>query len=143
MNKVILIGNTGSDVNMKRLESGAAVAQVSLATRKSWKDKNGEYVEKTEWHRLVAWRGRAEFMERHVGKGSQIAVEGEITYREYEKEGVKRINTEIIVGNIEILVKKETAGTPVQNNNFGSSTENKVGKTDAAETVIDDDGLPF
>ena len=89
-NLVVLIGNVGADPEIKYTQSNVPVANFNVATSESWKDKNsGEWQEKTEWHRIVAWRHLAEKAERTIKKGDQVCIEGKITHRSYEKDGEK------------------------------------------------------
>ena len=99
-NKVTLIGRTGKDVETLNFENGI-IAKVSLATSDHYTNAKGEKVEDTQWHNLVAFGKTAEIMQKYVEKGNEIAVEGKITYRNYEdKEGQKRFITEIRVEEI-------------------------------------------
>lgn len=108
LNKVLLMGYVGRDVEVKFMQSGDAVANVGLATTTSWKDKSsGEKKEKTTWHNLVFYRQTAEIAGKYVKKGDPIYVEGSIENREYEKEGVKRSITEIIVDRMQLLGSKK------------------------------------
>jgi single-strand DNA-binding protein len=97
VNKVTLIGNLGKDPETKRLENGATVCKFSLATSESYRDKAGEWQTQTEWHNIVLWRDMAEKAET-LQKGQTIYLEGKITTRSWEKDGVKQYATEI-VGN--------------------------------------------
>jgi len=114
VNKVILIGNLGKDPEVRSLESGVKVASFSLATTESYKNKEGQKVEQTEWHNIVMWRGLAEVAEKYLKKGSQIFLEGKIRSRSWDdKEGNKRYTTEIIADTFTMLgSKKEGAPTP-------------------------------
>jgi single-strand DNA-binding protein len=104
VNKVILIGNLGADPEMRYLPNGDAVANVSLATSESWKDKNtGQPVERTEWHRVVFFRRGAEIAGEYLKKGSKIYVEGSLRTRQWEKDGVKHYTTEIIANSMQML----------------------------------------
>jgi len=110
VNKVILIGNLGRDPEIRQLESGAKVATFSLATTETYKSKDGNKVEQTEWHNIVFWRGLAEVAERFLKKGSSIYVEGRIRTRSWEdKEGNKRYTTEIIGDNMTMLGSRRDA----------------------------------
>ena len=134
LNKVILIGNVGNDPEVRTTNGGAKVAQVSLATSRQWTDSAGSKQEKTEWHRLVVWnRGKstlADVVERYVGKGDKLCVEGSIEYREYEKDGGKRYVTEINVSAITLL--------------GGGKRDEKPKADDPQDDGFDDDGsLPF
>src|SRR5436190_23608091 len=97
INKVILVGNLGKDPEVKTLESGRKVATFTLATTESYKDKNGEKVDSTEWHNIAFWGPVADVIEKYLKKGNQIYMEGKIRSRSYEdKEKVKRYFYEII-----------------------------------------------
>lgn len=96
MNKVILIGRLGRDPEVRYTNSGDAVANLSVATSESWKTKDGEKKEKTEWHRVVVFRNTAEFAKEYLNKGDLIALEGKLQTRQWEdKNGNKRYTTEI------------------------------------------------
>ena len=101
LNKVLLIGNVGRDPEIRYTQSGDAVANFSLATTKRWKNQAGAAQEKTEWHSLVAFRQKADFMQQYVKKGTTLFIEGEIQTRDWEKDGVKHYRTEIVVDNIQ------------------------------------------
>jgi single-strand DNA-binding protein len=101
---VILIGNLGKDPEIRSLEGGVKVANFSLATTESYKGKNGEKVDQTEWHNIVLWRGLAEVAENYLKKGNSIYVEGKIRTRDWtDKDGNKRYTTEIIADNMVML----------------------------------------
>ena len=108
VNKVILIGNLGKDPEIRRLESGAAVARFSLATNENYKDKSGEWQTQTEWHDVVLWRNLAERAESFLKKGYMIYLEGKLTTRSWEdQEGNKRRTTEVVGSYFRNLTKKE------------------------------------
>lgn len=95
-NKVQLIGNLGQDPEIVNLEDGTKLAKFSIATTDSYKNTNGEKVEDTQWHNIVAWGKTAELVENYLNKGNQVAIEGKLTHRSYEtKEGEKRYITEV------------------------------------------------
>ncbi len=101
VNKVTLIGTMGRDPKVRYMPNGNAVANISLATDESYKDKRtGQKVERTEWHRLVAYGRQAEVIQQYLKKGSKAYFEGKLRTREWEKEGVKRYSTEIIVSDL-------------------------------------------
>jgi len=108
INKVILIGNAGNDAEVRFMPSGAAVANVNLATTESWRDKQtGQMQERTEWHR-VAFMDRGNFRLGQIAgdfikKGSKVYVEGSLRTREWEKDGIKRYTTEIIANEMQLL----------------------------------------
>jgi len=96
LNKATLIGNLGSDPDIRTTGSGTKVADFSVATSNRWNDRNGQQQEKTEWHRIVAWDQLADISERYLKKGDKVYVEGEIQYRSYDdKDGNTRYITEI------------------------------------------------
>lgn len=108
LNKVLLIGNVGKDPEIRHLESGASVATFSLATTERYKDRNGEAVEQTEWHSIVAWSKLADLAENYIVKGSQLYIEGRIRSRKYTNQsGEERYVTEIVADGIQLLGKKE------------------------------------
>jgi single-strand DNA-binding protein len=111
LNKAMLIGNTGSDPEIRTIPSGARVAQFSVATSRRWNDKSGQPQEKTEWHRIVAWEKLVDIVEKYVKKGDRIYVEGEIEYRQYQdKDGVTKYATEIRAREIVLLGGKGEGG---------------------------------
>jgi len=105
VNKAILIGNLGRDPEVRYSPSGAAVANVSIATTESWKDRNtGEQQEKTEWHRVVFFGRLAEIVGEYLKKGSQIYVEGRLQTRKWQdKEGNDRWSTEVVASEMQML----------------------------------------
>lgn len=109
MNKVILIGNVGTDPNVRYLDSGVCVAQIRLTTtERGYTLQNGTQVpERTEWHNVIFWRKLAEIVEKHVHKGDKILVDGKIQSRNYtDQQGMSHHITEIMAENMEILVRK-------------------------------------
>ena len=118
VNKVILIGNLGNEPDVRYMPSGDAVANVSIATSESWKDKNtGETQERTEWHRVVFFGKLAEIVKQYLHKGSKIYVEGKLRTRKWQdKEGVERYSTEVIVdisGSMQMLDGRPGGGSSV------------------------------
>ena len=107
INKVILVGNVGQKPEMKAMPSGDPVASFSLATSESWKDKNtGQQQERTEWHNCVAFKGLAGVIGQYVNQGSKLYVEGQLRTQSWEKDGVKRYKTEIVVSDMQMLDSK-------------------------------------
>jgi len=123
VNKVILVGNLGNDPEVRYMPNGNAVANVSLATSDSWKDKNtGDQQERTEWHRVVFFNRLAEIVEQYVKKGSKIYVEGRLQTRSWEQEGVKRYTTEIVASEMQMLDSRGAGGGGERGDNpFGQS----------------------
>lgn len=105
VNKVILIGNLGKDPEVRYLESGAAVANFSLATSETYRDRNsGQNVTQTEWHQVVLWRGLAEIAEKYLKKGNKIYIEGKLRTRSWQdKEGNTRYTTEVVGDQMTML----------------------------------------
>lgn len=125
VNKVILLGNVGKDPEVRYLDSGIAVATLSLATTdRAYTLSNGTQVpERTEWHNLVLWRGLAETAEKYVHKGDKLYIEGKIKTRSYDDQtGAKRYVTEIFVDNMEMLTPKGAHATTAQPNPMGGSS---------------------
>jgi single-strand DNA-binding protein len=109
-NKVQLIGRLGSNPEMKTMENGNKLAKMNLATNDVYTNNRGERVEDTEWHQVVAWGKTAEIAEKYLQKGSEVMVEGKLTYREYTaKDGSKRMVTEIVVSSLMMMDKKQVA----------------------------------
>tara|TARA_B100000508_G_scaffold140631_1_gene142473 strand:- start:738 stop:1166 length:429 start_codon:yes stop_codon:yes gene_type:complete len=139
VNKVILVGNLGKDPEVRHLENGTAVANFPIATSESYKDKNGDRQEITEWHNIVLWRGLAEIAEKYLKKGNQVFIEGKLKTRSWQdKEGNTRYTTEVVGDNMTMLGSRSD-----------SSVAQQVSK-DAAKTTTDlpiskdeDDDLPF
>ena len=104
LNKVLLIGNLGSDPETRFTPSGAQVANFSLATSESWNDKDGQRQERTEWHRIVLWRRLAEIAGQYLKKGSKVYIEGKLQTRSWEdQQGQKRQTTEIVASTMKML----------------------------------------
>ncbi len=136
VNKVILVGNLGADPEVRSLESGTKVANFNIATTETFKDRNGEKQEKTEWHRIVLWRGLADVAENFLKKGRQIYIEGRLRTRQWEdKEGVKKYTTEIYGDNMVMLGGKPGGEPPP------TSKEEITEKEPPAHET--DDDLPF
>ncbi|MGC4041045.1 MAG: single-stranded DNA-binding protein [Flavobacterium sp.] len=105
-NKVQLIGHVGQDPEIKTLDGGRKVANITIATNDYYTNDKGEKIEQTEWHRITAWGKVAEIIEKYVEKGREIAIEGKLTHRSYDdKEGNKRYITEVVANDILLLGK--------------------------------------
>ena len=129
VNKVILIGNLGKDPEVKYLESGVAVANITLATTENYKNKEGEKVSQTVWHDIVLWRGLAEIAEKYLKKGSSVYIEGKIRNRKWEdKEGITRYKNEILADNMTMLGSRPSAEK--SNENESQNQENSNGLDD-------------
>jgi single-strand DNA-binding protein len=111
VNKVILMGGLGRDPEVRYMPNGEAVANFSIATTETWKDKQGARQEKTEWHNIVTYRKLAEIVGEYLKKGSQIYLEGKLQTRKWEKDGITRYSTEIIMDEMKMLGGKPESGT--------------------------------
>lgn len=146
LNKAMIIGRLGQDPDVRYTQSNTAVANMSIATSERYKDKSGEWKEKTEWHRVVAWGRTAEICQEYLKKGSQVYIEGPIQTRQWEdKEGQTRYTTEIKALQMTMLDSKGEGG-----GNGSSSPKNKGSKpvsssVDLSDSDVDDidDDLPF
>lgn len=111
INKVILIGNLGQDPELKYTQSGTAVATLSVATSRRWKDKEGNMQDETEWHRVIAWAGTAEFCSNFLSKGYRVYIEGRLQTRKWQDQsGADRYTTEIIAAVVQNLTPKNQDG---------------------------------
>ena len=110
VNKVILVGNLGKDPETYTFNNGVKKVSFSLATSESYKDKEGNRIDKTEWHNIVVWRGLADVAEKYLNKGNKVYIEGKIKTRSWEdKDGIKRYTTEIYGDNMTMLSGKKQA----------------------------------
>jgi single-strand DNA-binding protein len=144
VNKVILVGNLGKDPEVMTFDNGVKKASFSLATSESYKNREGQRVDTTEWHNVVLWRGLAEVAERYLRKGNQVYIEGKIKTRSYEQDGQKRYITEIYGDNMTMLGRRdENDGNGYQQQN--SSTSAPSPQPQAPQEPLDapDDDLPF
>ena len=153
VNKVILLGNVGKDPEVKFLPSGAAVANFSIATSDRYKDKAGEWQERTEWHNVAAFARTAEIVRDYVKKGSKLYVEGRLTTRSWDDKdtGKKVYRTEIMVNDLVLLSGRGEGegggGGSTSYSKSGSSTSAQGGYAqpapDYGDTGITDDDIPF
>ena len=113
VNKAILIGRLGADPELRYTPSGAAVVNFNIATDESWTDASGVKQERTEWHRIVAWRKLAEICGEYLKKGSRVYIEGQLQTRSWEgQDGVKRYTTEIVARDMQMLDTKAAGEQP-------------------------------
>jgi single-strand DNA-binding protein len=148
VNKVILLGNVGKDPEIKSTTGGTLVANLSLATSERYKDKGGEWQERTEWHNLVGYARGAEILRDYVKKGSKLYVEGRITTRSWDDKetGKKNYRTEIVVNEISLL--SPTEGSKASSASRGRDSQSRTNRhTEPAEDFgsvgITDDDIPF
>lgn len=136
VNKVILIGNVGRDVELRHTPSGATVARFSIATNEKWKDKNGQLQEHTEWHNITVWGKQAEFCGTYVTKGRQVYVEGGLRTRTYDDDkGNRRYFTEIRAQIIQLLGPKPGSAGEGGGGGFDEPPDRPPNN--------DDDDIPF
>jgi single-strand DNA-binding protein len=122
VNKVILVGNAGNDPEFRVMPNGNGVANVSLATSETWKDKTtGEQKEKTEWHRVIFFNRLAEIVEQYIKKGAKLYIEGRLQTRSYEQDGVKRYTTEIVASEMQMLDSRGGGDSSGSNSSQGSN----------------------
>jgi single-strand DNA-binding protein len=123
VNKVILIGNLGKDPEVRYAPSGSAIANITLATSRSWKDKtSGERQEETEWHRVVFFDRMAEVAGEYLKKGKSVYIEGRLKTRKWtDKEGVEKYTTEVMADKMEMLGSREGGGMGEEGGGGGSS----------------------
>lgn len=140
VNKIILVGNVGSDPEVRAISEEVSVASLSLATSESYKNRDGERVTNTEWHNVVFWRGLAKVVEKYVKKGDKIYVEGKLTHETYEKDGETKYITKIVASDMKMLGgKKESDQAP-------AASPAKAAEAPAPNIDItpeDGDDLPF
>lgn len=139
VNRVILIGNLGKDPEVITFENGVKKATFSLATTESYKNKEGNRVDQTEWHNIVMWRGLADIAERFLHKGSQIYLEGKLKTRSYELDGVKKYITEIFVDNMTMLGGRKDA----EGGQSGNSPAAQPQQPADNDNEVPQDDLPF
>lgn len=147
VNKVILIGNVGADPDVRYLDGGVAVTNLRLATTESYKNKNGEKVDQTEWHNIVLWRGLAEIVEKYVRKGMRLYIEGRLRTRSWDDQnGAKRYTTEIWADNMQMLSFRQEGDTaPGQTRTYSAPASSTPSASPApvADAPDDNDDLPF
>lgn len=143
LNKAMIIGRLGQDPDVRYTQSNTAVANLSIATSERYKDKQGEWKERTEWHRVVAWGRLAEICQEYLNKGSQVYIEGPIQTRKWEdKEGQTRYTTEIKALTMTMLDSKGEGGGDVPKK--PDSSQPVSSSVDLNEDFEDiDDDLPF
>jgi single-strand DNA-binding protein len=148
VNKVILIGNLGSDPELRYTPSGSAVANVNLATTETWRDKvSGELQDRTEWHRIVFFNRLAEIVGEYLHKGSKVYVEGSLRTRKWQdKNSVERHTTEIIANEMHILDSRSGGRTDKPLDASTSDSHEQRMTADAAPVTSDafiEDDIPF
>ena len=156
VNKVILVGNLGQDPEVRYMPSGGAVANITLATSESWRDKaTGEMKEQTEWHRVVLFGKLAEVAGEYLRKGSQVYIEGQLRTRKWtDQSGQDKYTTEIVVnvgGTMQMLGSRQNSAQggrgqpqqPQQSRQFSGNSPSPGNTTPSGSFSDDDDSIPF
>lgn len=140
INKVILIGNLGKDPEIRHLEGSTSVARFPVATNENFRDRDGNWQTKTEWHDIVAWRHLAERAERSLKKGSLVYIEGKLQHRKWtDNQNQERYTTEVVANVIRPLEKREDSAS-----GYGSGQQGSGSNYEAPANDHDDDsGTPF
>lgn len=140
VNKVILIGNLGADPEVRYTQNSTAIANLSIATSETWKDKaTGESREQTEWHRCVAYRRLGEVAGEYLKKGSKVYVEGKLQTRKWQgQDGQDRYTTEIVVNELQML---DSRGTEQSGNKPGTNWEQRPSSSSAPQPQPQQSGL--
>jgi len=138
INKVMLIGRLGKEPDLRYTPKGTAVCSFTLATNNDYNDESGNQVKRVEWHNISAWGKLAEICSKYLKKGSKIFCEGRLQYDEYEKDGIKRFSTKIIMSEMQMLdTRAEATSEPVNT----AKVEALAKDTSTSDT--DDSELPF
>ena len=136
VNKAILVGNLGSDPELRHTPSGTAVANFNIATTEQWTSKTGERGERTEWHRIVCWGRLAEISNEYLTKGKQVYIEGRLQTRSWDdRDGNKKYMTEVVAMSMTMLA--DPANRPKDED------DPHHGRSAPAERQADDDDIPF
>ncbi len=167
INKVILVGNLGNDPDVRYSQGGAAITTISVATSESWKDKNGDLQERTEWHRVKFFGRLAEIAGEYLKKGSQVYIEGSLRTEKYtDKAGVEKFSTDIIANEMQMLGGKgggggeggerpqRSAGAPARSGGYGGGERSGASRSGASDygarnpapaqsADFPDDDIPF
>ena len=144
INRVMLVGNLGQDPDVKHTANGNAVVNITVATSESWNDKQtGEKVEKTEWHRVVAFQKLAEIMGEYLRKGSQVYIEGKLQTRKWQDQnGQDRYTTEVVADNMLMLGGRGETDTHQQSSGFRKDAQPRHEHAQSGDDFMDDD-IPF
>jgi len=141
INKVILVGNVGADPEVKYTPSGVPVGKFSIATNERFKNKSGEWQDRTEWHNIVAWQRLAEIVGEYVSKGSKVYIEGKLQTSSWEdrRSGEKKYRTEIVARDLVLLGLRENRNSKQEHATSGEQRE----PDDAGSGEITDEDIPF
>lgn len=154
VNKVILVGNVGVEPEIRNMQSGDRVANLSLATSETWKDKSGERQERTQWHKVVVFNQNiVGVVEKYIHKGSKLYIEGQLETRSWEKDGVKQYTTEVVIkpfrGELTMLDSKGSSGGSYGDSDQGGYSSpaparaSSGGAATAAKVDEFEDEIPF
>lgn len=134
VNKVIIVGNLGRDPETRYMPNGEAVANITVATTESWKDKTtGDKKELTEWHRVIFYRKLAEIVSQYLKKGSQVFIEGRLQTRKWnDKDGIERYTTEIIADTMQMLGSRPTVVTGIGVDDHSTANNSTLSHTSGA-----------
>ena len=136
INRVTLVGRLGRDPEMRQTGTGNPVVNFSVATNESWKDKNGEQQERTEWHKVIAWGRLAEICNEYLTKGKQVYIEGRLQTNEWEdKDGNKRYTTEVVANEMKMLGTRSEEGY--------TSPSEQASKGGEMDSGLTEDDIPF
>lgn len=143
LNKAIIIGNLTRDPELKSLPSGNAVTTFSLATNRIWKDKDGNRQEGTDYHNIVVFGKQAENVAQYLKKGSSALVEGRLTTRSWETDGVKKYRTEIIADRVQFGPRRDSGDSaPASQESVGSKKE-EIDTIEYPQEDINPEDIPF
>jgi len=144
LNRVLIIGNLGSNPEVRSIAGGQTVASFSVATNEVWNDKQGQKQERTEWHKVVVWGRQAEFCGQYLQKGSTVFVEGRIQTRSWDdKEGQKRYTTEIVATTVQAIGGRGGSSDGGGQAYQDSPVVEPVGMPVTTPNAISDDDVPF
>jgi single-strand DNA-binding protein len=150
LNKVMLIGNLGTDPEIRRFSDGSAIARLAVATSETYTNREGQRVTNTEWHNVILRRGLADVAEKYLHKGDKVFIEGRIRTRKWEENGQPRYTTEVQADTMTMLSpKKQEDGVqpvsyaPVNNPQDQSSIASDPGNNPSQSQEVDEDDLPF
>lgn len=142
---MILVGRLGKDPEVRNLDSGVAVANFTMATSETYRDRTtGEKKEVTEWHNIVLWRGLAEIAQKYLHKGDLVYIEGKLRTRSWEKDGVTRYTTEVVADNMTMLGSRGGSGSGGGSSDYGArSSERTAPEPSYGGPGDTTDDLPF
>jgi single-strand DNA-binding protein len=143
VNKVILVGRLGKDPEIRHTSGGQSVANFSVATDETYKNRDGEKVKKTEWHRIVIWGKLAEIVESYLTKGSLVYLEGKIQSKEWEKDGVTRYDKEIVCDTMRMLGGNDREEAQVSRQSAPKRKNTKSSAPVEEEYEAEDEQIPF